>query len=1420
MMSNMEAIRDSRRPGAWLRRCVGTIWMAALVLVAGTIESRAAGIQVQHEQGEYLGGDIVGGGYDAMATLSLGLYDPPFWLSSRADLYASIFRQKLNLADAYAIAMAGGETSGGHFRARFMGKILFDFGGGSEPPKSKTDVDHDLLVQGFQLAMEDELSRCPDAWQTYLDDIEWADGKEVLAHAAPSAILSGAFDEEGLIVAGRGILYRNTNDLDAAVNPSDTDGTRVRNLLQSMINAGYIVGEKTKEVDPVRVIKALREELDDIGVRLQLEKPEAPKGLYFSGPTNSTLFYREFKMGATIPIGPVNLSLSAGASAEFGAKWSVAVAHAEKFEDIPATNGSTTISYYIPFDKVSAGVTAYGQAGAIASAGLEVWLFSVNLDCNYTIVRVDLEGSASACLFTEPGAIFKVNLVQHDPFGSIVARVGYPCIGTKVIWPGIHIPWIVTCYHREILAQWAGAKHIVNLAYASTYPEPVLLSNKGIAGGEGFIVFEGDTLVGAADARAAAHGDVGSGNLPTLDARRQHISAALRSSSRMLSDHASRIHIWQPDPNGGRDIILTADRRRGDTWAGAQFYSSTGVWQFVDGHISWSDRVFAGRFTSPDRDDLLVVPDGRIGSRESARLLKRTSNEGSLCLAEVPGVFSNAAPRYDDRVLVGDLNGDGHDDLLVVGDRVSRSTRTGTLVLLWDTNAVGFATNYVGDIGLTDRVLIADLTGDGTNEIVTTACPLTSDAPWDGHRVFRWNGSSLTNVYANPNRPSYKDQLSVGHFLNDKRDALLATDHVTLGQAEAGGGYQIFAWDTNTVDLTAKESGGTLPASGWRSPRLLTGDYDGDGLTDVLLIDRDVAGNQRIQYAARRENRFDMMQVTGEEADNWEWLAAADFTRSGSDQVLLLADNPLRWSIHNLLRRSTGEPEQPTRSLSTPPTVGDRVIDMFAQSSIEDGNIAQPSEPQPGVQQTPAAEGAGLMAMSSESPGITSASVPASQQVTNVSMSSLSIDQHARWFISSQGLDMRKYDIPSAPKGIMVRVSLPDTPLFNVDVSDSAVYAAFTYIGTCSKALQSLADNLKDRKQYYEYIDKSLYQMYILNDRIDNRPITTTQTKWTQSRGRTHNRDLALWFALVSFEVYNDPGMPLNLALLREGFTGSQLVFNTDGTLSCIVASRICSTTGKRLVVIAFKGSDPTDWNETNLKAWAAPMISSPDKSYRIHGGFSQQVQDLVTSESSIPVAGGITLREVIDSRDPNTLFYVTGHSLGGGLAQIYGARLVDAKVRPTLYTYAAPPAGDKEFGEAYAGSMDIFSFADVRDPVPKAGGWYAIPGMREAIIPALRRFFGSRSDEEFKRVYGNIKNLRFIEEPLFAHYWDGRVYGKAARNPLIETHLLRIVDYHQMPNYTLHAINDYRLSVRNGPASDDEVSRMLMGVLLGAVSP
>jgi triacylglycerol lipase len=112
----------------------------------------------------------------------------------------------------------------------------------------------------------------------------------------------------------------------------------------------------------------------------------------------------------------------------------------------------------------------------------------------------------------------------------------------------------------------------------------------------------------------------------------------------------------------------------------------------------------------------------------------------------------------------------------------------------------------------------------------------------------------------------------------------------------------------------------------------------------------------------------------------------------------------------------------------------------------------------------------------------------------------------------------------------------------------------------------------------------------------------------------------------------------------------------------------------KRVAVLAFRGT------EKKLEDWKTDaefkLVKSPAGPGNTHEGFTNELDKVYADVAT----------ELGKRLGPQTLLYITGHSLGGGLATLMAARLVADKSRGVhaVHTFGSPRVGDTDFVKAY----------------------------------------------------------------------------------------------------------------------------------------
>ncbi len=201
----------------------------------------------------------------------------------------------------------------------------------------------------------------------------------------------------------------------------------------------------------------------------------------------------------------------------------------------------------------------------------------------------------------------------------------------------------------------------------------------------------------------------------------------------------------------------------------------------------------------------------------------------------------------------------------------------------------------------------------------------------------------------------------------------------------------------------------------------------------------------------------------------------------------------------------------------------------------------------------------------------------------------------------------------------------------------------------------------------------------------------------------------AYFCAQVANSIYDDDffhksGRSYKL-LERNGFSSIVAGSRVEGIAETEFVTAVKRWNGKKLILVAFRGTVPTDVMDV-----LTDISIIPQKTYwrsgvfEIHKGFwdSEQAfekfmpQLWITSEKK-------SLQEVIE--DKNYQFLITGHSLGGAIATIFAARLVDLGVDPkniVVYTFGAPAVGDRRFAKEFDNKLEYFyRIRHLFDPIP-----------------------------------------------------------------------------------------------------------------------
>lgn len=194
-------------------------------------------------------------------------------------------------------------------------------------------------------------------------------------------------------------------------------------------------------------------------------------------------------------------------------------------------------------------------------------------------------------------------------------------------------------------------------------------------------------------------------------------------------------------------------------------------------------------------------------------------------------------------------------------------------------------------------------------------------------------------------------------------------------------------------------------------------------------------------------------------------------------------------------------------------------------------------------------------------------------------------------------------------------------------------------------------------------------------------------------------RYLAAWTALA---VYNDKLSLLARSILQEN--GWQInTINEElkkSDIKLLLAEK--EIEGKTLYFLSISGTATWKDIQTDLTV-ESTTFNQKNKAFLVHKGFWQYMQDGFFTEKEYD---GKSLGEKLAERlqaDKSQKIYITGHSLGGAVAELLAAKLSDMGVEKNqleVITFGAPAVGNEAFVNEYEPKMNLTRITMKGDPI------------------------------------------------------------------------------------------------------------------------
>ena len=234
----------------------------------------------------------------------------------------------------------------------------------------------------------------------------------------------------------------------------------------------------------------------------------------------------------------------------------------------------------------------------------------------------------------------------------------------------------------------------------------------------------------------------------------------------------------------------------------------------------------------------------------------------------------------------------------------------------------------------------------------------------------------------------------------------------------------------------------------------------------------------------------------------------------------------------------------------------------------------------------------------------------------------------------------------------------------------------------------------------------------------------------------------ALLFAELSMIAYLTP-KETEKAAKRLGFTKT-VFYNNDG-------SQAYSFTNASDIVIAFRGTEPNEWNDIKADMNATKALA--ETVGHVHRGFKKEVDDVWPQ-----------LEEMLISRKQNLdkKLWFTGHSLGGAMASICAGRCLLSHIdtQPEqVHTFGSPRVGTKRY--INHAKVDYYRWVNNNDIVTRA--------------PPAWLGYRHSGKEMYLDADGKIKELNAVQRK--ADHWKGFVLG--LKNKKIDHFSDHLIDHY-----------------------------------------
>jgi triacylglycerol lipase len=239
------------------------------------------------------------------------------------------------------------------------------------------------------------------------------------------------------------------------------------------------------------------------------------------------------------------------------------------------------------------------------------------------------------------------------------------------------------------------------------------------------------------------------------------------------------------------------------------------------------------------------------------------------------------------------------------------------------------------------------------------------------------------------------------------------------------------------------------------------------------------------------------------------------------------------------------------------------------------------------------------------------------------------------------------------------------------------------------------------------------------------------------------NLSEALFFARVAKQAYSFNGQ----IVLPDSMEVMKFVEDDTTDATAFVA------TNERNVIVSVRGTDSLKDFIVDAKFIQEKYKFGNSVEARIHGGF---LEDYLAIRQEVRLAVAMAL-----ASSPGRSLWLTGHSLGAGIASILALDMALSGMSPSVYTFGSPRVGNLAFSRAYNKYVPLTTRVahcmDVVTRIPKIN-YFHVNGLyhmddngRELSVGSIFGFFKGLFGTIIADVDGEAVKDHFIDDYIAA---------------------------------------------------------------------